>query len=278
MVKKQLIMEKALELFAKQGFEATSIQQITEHCGISKGAFYLSFKSKDELILSLVDQFMQQIIAEIDHSVKTAKNEDLLYTFFYKNYQSFSERSDFAKLIMNEQTLVFNDELFLKIKYYDSLSDKIILTLLERLYGEKVKDTKYDLIYCIKAFMQMYSGLFLFHNIPLDIDLLARSLVEKTEIIALHSTIPFVTKGFCTVGKQPLITKEHVLETVDEMMKESGDPIVKESLMLLREQLQERTYSSAIIKGLLENIRSHPHYRWISYSISNYFKLDTNNH
>ena len=39
-------MEKALELFARQGFEATSVQQITEHCGISKGAFYLSLNQK----------------------------------------------------------------------------------------------------------------------------------------------------------------------------------------------------------------------------------------
>ncbi len=43
-------MEKALELFSEQGFEATSVQQITERCGISKGAFYLSFKTKDELV------------------------------------------------------------------------------------------------------------------------------------------------------------------------------------------------------------------------------------
>ena len=62
MIKKQLIMEKALELFAEKGFEATSVQQITEHCGISKGAFYLSFKSKDELILALIDHFMMQVL------------------------------------------------------------------------------------------------------------------------------------------------------------------------------------------------------------------------
>lgn len=274
MVKKQLIMAKAVELFAKQGFEATSIQQITEHCGISKGAFYLSFKSKDELILSLVDQFMQQITAEIDYAVKNAKHEDLLYTFFYKTYQSFNKHSDFAKLFMKEQTLAFNEELLLKIKYYDSLSDQAILTLLERLYGEKIKDTKYDLIYCIKAFMQMYSGLFLFHSIPLDIELLSRSLVEKTEIIAQHSTIPFVSKEFCKMSKQPLITKEHILEVIDEMVKELGDSIEKESFLLLKEQIQERTYSPAIIKGLLENIRNHPHYSWISYSISDYFKIE----
>ena len=43
MTKKQLIMEKAAELFAKQGFEATSVQQITDYCGISKVPFiYLS--------------------------------------------------------------------------------------------------------------------------------------------------------------------------------------------------------------------------------------------
>ena len=66
MMKKQLIMDKALELFSEQGFEATSVQQITERCGISKGAFYLSFKTKDELIFSMIDYHMQQFIAEID--------------------------------------------------------------------------------------------------------------------------------------------------------------------------------------------------------------------
>ena len=49
MTKKQMIVDSAIELFAQKGIEATSVQQITAHCGISKGAFYLSFKSKDEL-------------------------------------------------------------------------------------------------------------------------------------------------------------------------------------------------------------------------------------
>ena len=92
MIKKQLIMEKALELFAEQGFEATSVQQITDHCGISKGAFYLSFKSKDELILALIDHFMMQFISDIDYMVKHPKNnEELLYKFYYTTFQFFSK-------------------------------------------------------------------------------------------------------------------------------------------------------------------------------------------
>ena len=78
MSKKQLIMEKSLELFARQGFEATTVQQITEYCGISKGAFYLSFKSKDELILALIDHFMHEILSDIDYIVKNTNIDQLI--------------------------------------------------------------------------------------------------------------------------------------------------------------------------------------------------------
>jgi len=78
MLKKQLIMEKALELFSEQGFEATSVQQITERCGISKGAFYLSFKTKDELVFSMVDYYLQQFLIDIDQVVRGSYNKDTL--------------------------------------------------------------------------------------------------------------------------------------------------------------------------------------------------------
>lgn len=103
MVKKQLIMDKAMELFAYQGFEATSIQQITECCGISKGAFYLSFKSKDELIMALIDRFMEDILVDIDYIVKTTNDEELLYSFYYANFQSFQKHPKYSlksKLIL----------------------------------------------------------------------------------------------------------------------------------------------------------------------------------
>src|SRR6185312_11873836 len=128
MVKKQLIMEKSLELFAKQGFESTSIQQITEHCGISKGAFYLSFKSKDELILALIDHFMIQFISDIDYMVKSTRNDDeLLYNFYYTLFNSFHKHSDFAKILMKEQMQSFNEEFILRMRSYDQSMEKVIL-------------------------------------------------------------------------------------------------------------------------------------------------------
>ncbi|WP_203247402.1 TetR/AcrR family transcriptional regulator [Sporosarcina beigongshangi] len=276
MIKKQLIMEKALELFAEKGFESTSVQQITEHCGISKGAFYLSFKSKDELILALIDYFMMKFVSDIDYLVNNTKNDDdLLQKFYYTIFDSFRQHSDFAKILIKEQMRSFNEEFIIKMRAYDLSMDEVILSMVERLYGDEVKQTKHDVMYCIKGFMKTYSELFLFYDLPLDLDLLARSLVEKTNVLARHITVPFITTELVQMRQQPTngeATKNQILEIIEKNINEIEESIEKESLLLLKQQLIEPTLSPALVNGLLENIRSHPHCKWISYLLRNYFK------
>lgn len=276
-MKKQLIMEKALELFANQGIEATSIQQITEHCGISKGSFYLAFKSKDELILALIDHFMMQITSNIDYTVRnTNDDKKLLFEFYYTMFHTFYEHSDFAKILIKEQVQSFNEELIVKIHYYNRLNEKIILSMIERLYGEEVEPIKYDLIYNIKGFMSTYLQLFLFYNAPLDFDLLSQSLVEKTNLLARHTTIPFFSQELIEMINQPMkeeVTKEQLIEMIEQKIEEIEESIEKESLILLKQQLLEPTLVPAIVKGLLENIRNHPHCKWISYLLRRYYEF-----
>ncbi|TKC14905.1 TetR/AcrR family transcriptional regulator [Robertmurraya kyonggiensis] len=276
MVKKLLIMEKALELFANQGFEATSVQQITDYCGISKGAFYLSFKSKEELIIELIDYFMKQFISDVDYVVKNSKKEELLSEFFYATYRNFHEHSNFAKVLIKEQAQSLSEAFLLRMRNYDHMLDKTILTMIEHLYSDAVEHTKYDLVYSIKGLVNNYSGLILFNNLPVDVDLLVRSLVEKANILAQHVTIPFVSTEISTLLLRPTdekVSKEHLIELLDQKLNEFDESIEKESLSLLKQQLLEPSFSSAIVKGLLENIRNHPHCKWISYLLRNYFEL-----
>lgn len=277
MIKKQLIMEKALDLFAKQGFEATSVQQITEHCGISKGSFYLSFKSKDELILALIDHFMMQITSDIDYTVRnTNDDKKLLYEFYYTMFHTFHKHSDFANILIKEQIQSFNEVLIERMHNYNQLNEKIILSMIERLYKEEVELIKYDLIYCIKGFMSTYLQLFLFYNVPLDLELLSQSLVEKTNLLAKHTTIPFISQELVEMINHPMtedVTKEQMLENIEQKIEEIDEPIEKESLILLKQQLLEPTLSPAIVKGLLENIRNHPHCKWISYLLRRYYEF-----
>ncbi|WP_223703557.1 TetR/AcrR family transcriptional regulator [Sutcliffiella deserti] len=275
MIKKQLIMEKALELFAQRGFEATSVQQITEHCGISKGAFYLSFKSKDELILALIDHFMVQVTVDVDYLVRnTTNHQELLHKFYFTLLDSFYRHSDFAKILMKEQSQSISKEFILKTRSYDIRFEESIQMMLERLYGNEIKDTKYDLIYCVKGFLRIYSELFLFHNVELDLERLSQSLVEKTNILARHSTIPFISEELNKLLQLPLeqeVTKEEIVKILEQKTKEVEEPIEKESLVLLLEHFSQPTLKPAIVKGLIENIRNHPQCNWIAYLLVKYY-------
>ena len=207
--------------------------------------------------------------------VKNTKNdEELLYKFYYTIFNSFHKHSDFAKILIKEQMQSFNEEFILKMRTYDQSMEKVILSMVERLYGEEIKHTKYDLIYCIKGFMKTYSELFLFYNLPLDLNLLAQSLVEKTNLLAKHITIPFISTELIQLFKQPTqeeVTKEQILEIIEQSIEEIEESIEKESLILLKQQLLEPTLSPALVKGLLENIRTHPHCKWVAYLLRNYF-------
>jgi AcrR family transcriptional regulator len=50
------LLDAAMELFAEQGFGATSIPDISARAGLTKGAFYSNFANKDALFLALLDR------------------------------------------------------------------------------------------------------------------------------------------------------------------------------------------------------------------------------
>jgi AcrR family transcriptional regulator len=58
---REAIRSVALELFAEQGYEKTSLREISERLGVTKAAVYYHFKTKEEILLSLIEDFLTQI-------------------------------------------------------------------------------------------------------------------------------------------------------------------------------------------------------------------------
>src|SRR5215208_6280790 len=50
------LREAAAELVAARGLQATSIEQITERAGFSRGAFYANYRTKEELFAELLQE------------------------------------------------------------------------------------------------------------------------------------------------------------------------------------------------------------------------------
>ena len=51
---REKIQEVALELFGEQGYDKTSLREIAERLGVTKAALYYHFKTKEEIITSLM--------------------------------------------------------------------------------------------------------------------------------------------------------------------------------------------------------------------------------
>jgi AcrR family transcriptional regulator len=62
------ILSAAVELFAKQGFAATEVQQIADRAGVGKGTVYRHFVNKDKLFLAAADLGLRQLKDAVNQS------------------------------------------------------------------------------------------------------------------------------------------------------------------------------------------------------------------
>jgi len=64
------ILDAARRCFLRDGFHATSMQDLFAEVGLSSGAVYSYFPSKDDLIIAIAEENLQDIVATI-HTVAT---------------------------------------------------------------------------------------------------------------------------------------------------------------------------------------------------------------
>jgi AcrR family transcriptional regulator len=96
--KKELIMETALELFAENGFHATSISQIAKKAGISKGLAYNYFQSKNEILEEILETSSNEIYENLDINKDSVLTEEEFYYFIRKTFQLINSNKRFWKL------------------------------------------------------------------------------------------------------------------------------------------------------------------------------------
>ena len=63
--RKEEILDKALDVFAVEGYKDTTFQKIAERCGITRTILYLYFNNKKEIFTSCIKRFMERLEQEI---------------------------------------------------------------------------------------------------------------------------------------------------------------------------------------------------------------------
>lgn len=67
---KRRIVSVALDVFAEKGYDQTTMEDIGDRLGVSKGALYLYFKSKEELFRAITEQAQDQLREVLTDSFK----------------------------------------------------------------------------------------------------------------------------------------------------------------------------------------------------------------
>lgn len=273
--KKEQIIKTAMQLFAVKGSSSTSMQEIAELCGISKGSLYLVFKSKEELERSIYIYCFRMIrdplLREEQESRRTPREKlrnqiEILLSHVYE-LREFLERQ-IQDLAGKGQTEI--------PEWVRKSSGPLLFWFqnrLEIMYGREILPYTGDLCLFVHGMISSYIKLIFSREAPVSIPHLADHLVDWMDI---------VVAGLLGGRPEPLISSTVLASWADsheESQRQNPLQRIKamklllsaapeqeqhsvedglESLNLLESEILMPHPRKVIIQGMLANLQSYP--------------------
>ena len=106
---KKKTLEAAIKLFAKQGYNGTSTLQIAKVAGVSQATVFKYFKSKEDLLYSIIVPVIPKLFSSFLGRVKKANSVQELISYVVRDRFEFLEenrntvRIVFSELLTNEE-------------------------------------------------------------------------------------------------------------------------------------------------------------------------------
>ena len=123
--KRKKIVDKSWELFAKNGYKETKVEDITKDLGISKGSFYTYFATNDELLYEVLGKIKKEINRNLENINVNQVPEKVL--------------EDYVKAKMNYVVKILNNMRLNSVEKY-SIDPKL------RNFFEELKEKSTDFI------------------------------------------------------------------------------------------------------------------------------------
>jgi len=133
---KETIIRESIRLFLSNGYQGTSVKEITEAAGIGRGTLYWYFKSKDEILVSIFQRWEKEYVQGLVNAVNKRKGD------FVAKYKAFHKyATEFAR-DQRELAIVFNT-LLNEIVGTDSVPATVVRGVYDR-YWRFLKDMLKD--------------------------------------------------------------------------------------------------------------------------------------
>ncbi|MFD8807845.1 TetR/AcrR family transcriptional regulator [Streptomyces sp. NPDC059597] len=175
---RQRIQDVALELFAEQGYEKTSLREIAERLDVTKAALYYHFKTKEEIIVSLFRDLTQPIEDLIEwgqgqpHTLETKQEIVRRYS------EALAGAEPLFRFMQENQATVR------ELRIGETFKDRM-RGLRDIIIDPEARLT--DQVRCISALFTLHAGMFVMQDLEGD--------AEKKRQAVLEVAIDMVTQA-----------------------------------------------------------------------------------
>ncbi|WP_226567984.1 TetR/AcrR family transcriptional regulator [Bacillus stratosphericus] len=248
--KEKMIIEAGMKLFSSKGYNTTSVQEIADECHMSKGAFYLYFKSKEALLISILHNYYDKVFTRI-HEVQTeggtpkeAYRKQL--TVYYDN---ILQQKDFIKMQLSDRALPLNEETQQLAKQIRLATIQLHIDNIKKVYGDAAIPYMADLCLTIEGMSHVYFELAILYDFQLEAEELATTMMHR---------IDDLMSGMMKRNDLPLISVDQASDWFGSIYEQSFDPLTESLLKELRglaEEHYEVKNESDLFEalGILEN-------------------------
>jgi len=181
--KKKLILEAAIHCFARKGFNATSIQEIVDELGMAKGSIYFYFKSKDDLLISVIEYYGEMLFAEMREKPGDTllPPREKFASQLERQYRFVLEQLDFMKMLIKEPFTGLHPQIQGMIFRLRARSQLWHVSHMMAIYGEQVTPYLADASALVSGMWAQYFEQLLFEEQVFDGRQLSRYILRRLD-------------------------------------------------------------------------------------------------
>ncbi|PJN90677.1 TetR/AcrR family transcriptional regulator [Bacillus sp. mrc49] len=278
---KNKMIDSAIILFADKGVQATSIRDITEACGLSKGAFYNHFPTKESLLTHIIEDHINVFQSEVQRTLTISNPQERLKQQIFVQFDYIQQHQELFIILNREKYSWFNED----IENYFNEIDKQILNLfqesIQAVHSECTLQQTYSLSFILNSQIVSYTLLLLDGN-EMDLNLMVTSLLNlikdiKDGMISRNESGP-LPLGWLqeTIGinetENSKMSFEEIFQQVYEQIIQMDDATNKsqwiEALKCLQRENGQITSNSFVLKSILSSLLKEPELKSVYTSLT----------
>ncbi|MFC8127764.1 TetR/AcrR family transcriptional regulator [Streptomyces sp. NPDC057302] len=166
---RQRIQDVALELFAEQGYEKTSLREIAERLEVTKAALYYHFKTKEDILTSIFEDLTKPIDELVEWSKDQPHTLEVKRTILTRYSEILKGASSLFRFMQENQATMRD------LKTGETFKDRMF-SLLDVLREPGAPMTAQ--VRCFSALFTMHGGMFVLKDAEGDPEEKRKAILE----------------------------------------------------------------------------------------------------